>query len=397
MLLKLLRRTPARAAPATRPSDRRPAPSRGAGLRINGSIVLALLMAAAIGLWMSTGTVVVGGQESAGSRTPPPAERIAAADTPFRVRVRTIDAVERPQTLLMRGRTEAEARVEVKAETSGRIAERPVRKGDEVAPGDLLCRLDPGARRAQLLQAEALAAKAALEHKGATRLLDKGFESETRVAATKAALDAADAAVAEARLDLERTSITAPIAGIVEEPLAEIGETLSVGGVCAMLIDTDPMLVIGQVSERDIARLTVDRPAEVKLVTGETVEGRIRHVSRVADPDTRTFTVEIEIANPQRALRDGVTAEATIPLPPVRAHRLSPGVLTLADDGRLGVRAVDEEGTVMFLPVTLLGQDGDGVWVAGLPERTTVIVVGQEYVVEGQRVEPVHAEAGAAS
>lgn len=397
MLLKLLRRKTASPAPAPPPSEPRTAPRRGAGVRIGGSLVLALVMAAAVGVWMSTGTVVVGGQESADNRTPPPAERLAASDSPFRVRVATIRAVERPQSLTMRGRTEAEARVEVKAETSARIAERPVGKGDEVARGDVLCRLDAGARKAQLLHAEALAAKAALEHDAATRLQGKGFESATRVAATRAALDAANAAVAEAELELERTVIAAPVAGTVEDPLAEIGDVLPVEGICATVIDSDPMIVTGQVSERDIARLEVGRTAEVRLVTGESAEGRIRHISRAADPDTRTFTVEIELANPDGALRDGVTATASIPLPPVRAHRLSPGVLTLADDGRLGVRAVDAAGTVMFLPVTLLGQDGEGVWVGGLPERATVITVGQEYVVEGQRVEPVHAETGLAS
>jgi multidrug efflux system membrane fusion protein len=151
-------------------------------------------------------------------------------------------------------------------------------------------------------------------------------------------------------------------------------------------VDADPVVVTGQVAERDIPDVRLGTQAVVNLLTGETVKGDVSFISRTADPDTRTFTVEITVPNPDGALRAGVTAEAQIPLEPVRVHRLSPGVLTLSDEGEIGVRTVDPDGTVRFMPVKIAMQDTDGFWVTGLPQRVTIITVGQEYVVDGQTV-----------
>ena len=162
--------------------------------------------------------------------------------------------------------------------------------------------------------------KARLDHKAATQLQGRGFESETRVASTKASLDAAQARVAAAQQELERTIVRAPISGVVQAPLAEKGQMLSVGGTCATIVDADPMIFTGEVAERDIADLALGTPASVTLITGETVEGEVSYISRTADSYTRTFTVEITLPNPDGALRTGVTAKATIPLGTIRAH-----------------------------------------------------------------------------
>lgn len=356
--------------------------------------VLAVVMTVAIVAWMATGTLVISGSAQE-AETRPPAERASADRSAFRVRARTISAVERQRTLTMRGRTRADALVEVASETTGRIDERPVDRGTRVAVGDILCRLDEGVRAAQLDQAEAEAASAKLDFNAATKLQGRGFESETRVAATRAALDAAQATVATARQELARTIVRAPIAGVVQEPLANVGATLPVGGVCATIVDADPIIVTGQVSERNIRDIEHGAVADIDLVTGDSVSGTVGYVSRTADPDTRTFTVELTVPNEDNELRDGVTAEARIPLSAVNAHRLSPGVLTLSDAGQVGVRVVEDGDKAAFIPVTIAMQDTEGLWVTGLPETVTLITVGQDYVVDGQVVDPVMEDEGA--
>lgn len=360
-------------------------------LRLNGSYLLALAIAAGIGWWMWQGEIVRGGRADSPNAEPPPAARsIERSADLFAVRVRTFTARSREAALEIRGRTEADTKVAVRVETGARVDEVLVREGDQVAEGDLLCRLDPGARRARLLQAEATLSQARQEYEANAKLNRKGFATETKVATLKAALDAAQAVLEEARQELDRTEVRAPVAGLVQSPLVEVGEVLATGGICATLIDVDPMLLIGQVSERDVGRLEVGAPATVSTVTGDRVTGAIRFIAHAADPETRTFRVEIEIANPERSIRDGLTASARVPLPSASAHLLSPGVLVLDDGGRLGVRTVTSEGVVAFMPVTILGDTGtSGVWVAGLPETVTVIVVGQDYVVDGQKVEAV--------
>ncbi|MHC5653329.1 efflux RND transporter periplasmic adaptor subunit [Stappia sp. ICDLI1TA098] len=359
-------------------------------MKIRFSHVLALALTAGVAVWMGTGSYIEGGHAGSPEATPPPAARQTEADeTPFRVSVREIAAEPRTSTLVIRGRTEAEATVEVRAETTGRVTERPVSEGQSVTRGDTLCVLDAGARKAGVAEAEAVLAQAELDHSAAIQLKDKGFTAQTRVAALKAQMDAAQARLEEARLELSRIDIKAPIAGVVVTPLAEVGTMLSAGQACAKLIDNNPMLMIGQVSEREVGALNRGDKASIMLVSGEAVDGAIRYISPTADAATRTFRIEIEMNNDDGMIRDGLTADARIPLTSRPAHHLSSGILTLDDDGTIGVRAVGEDNRVTFLPVTLLGGDDDGVWVSGLPETVRVIVTGQDYVVEGQTVDPV--------
>jgi len=354
-------------------------------------LLLAVVLAGSIAAWMLSGSLVVSGSaEEASPR--PPAERREADTELFRVRVATIEAEERRQILTMRARTRADSRVVVAAETAGRIEERPISRGSRVKVGDVLCQLDQGVRMAELARAEAEVAKALLEHEAATKLQGRGFESETRVAGTKAALDAAKALAAAAKRELEHTTVRAPIAGVIEEPIAEVGAVLAIGGLCATVVDADPIVITGQVTERDVAKIEPGSTATVHLVTGETVNGKVSFISRSGNETTRTFTVEIQVPNKDLKLRAGVTAEAEIPLDPVTAHRLSPGVLTLNDKGLVGVRTIETGDIVAFRPVEILGQDPDGFWVRGLPQTVTVITVGQDYVIEGQKVAPVAAD-----
>ncbi|AXS42546.1 efflux RND transporter periplasmic adaptor subunit [Breoghania sp. L-A4] len=365
-------------------------------MKIRFSYLLALWMTAAVAGWMATGDIIVGGRAEAEGGVEPPAVRNEASEKPFRVRVVTFDAQTRRAALEIRGRTEADAKVEVRTETSGKVAERHVTEGSRVEAGDLLCRIDAGAREAKVLESRARLAQAKLDFEAATQLSSKGFTAETRVAALKAALDAATAGLREAEIELERTEVRAPIAGAVESKMAEVGSMLAAGQICATLINADPLLTIGQVSEDDISKLVTGLEARVSLVTGETVTGTIRYISPSADPETRTFRVEIEIDNPDGALRDGVTAFATVALDAVHAHFISPGIMTLNDAGEIGVRAVDADGKVTFYPTPILGAERDGVWVRGLPERVRIITVGQDYVRDGQTVEAAEAKAGEA-
>lgn len=364
------------------------------------SYIWAAAFTALIGLWFASGDMVIGGRGDSEARQVPAADAAADAaaepERPFRVRTRTYTAEARSAELVVRGRTEAEARVEVKAQTAGTVAELPVSKGARVETGDILCRLDAGARAAAVNEARALLAQAEADYEAAEQLAERGHGARLRVAAEQAKLDAAKSALERAELDLAYTEIKAPFDGLVEERPARTGAYLPVGGTCAQLVALDPLTAVGSVSERQIGRLDLGMAGTAALVTGQTAEGTLAYIAPAADAATRTFRIELEIANPDGSLRDGVTADIRVPLESEKAHRLSPAALTLNDAGQIGVRIVEDRGIVRFVPLTLLGEADDGVWAAGLPDSVDVIVVGQEFVVDGQRVEAV-AESGAAA
>jgi multidrug efflux system membrane fusion protein len=354
----------------------------------------------------------------------------------MRVVVRRSTAREVESAVTLRGQTEADRIVELRAETSGLVISEPLRKGTFVERGDVLCRLDPAAREAALQEARARLAEARarvpeaearleearaqreeaeINFNAADNLSGEGFSSQSRVAATRAALRSAEAAVQSARSGLEaakagiegaraavanaekeidRLSITAPFAGVLETDAAEIGSLLQPGALCATVLQLDPMTLVGFVSELQVARITQGAAATARTASGQDVSGEVSFLARSADPTTRTFRVEVRVPNPELTLRDGETAEITVDAEGKAAHLLPQSALTLDDGGALGLRLVDADQRVKFAPVTLLRDTPNGVWLTGLPDAAEVIIIGQDYVTEGVRVDPVHQELG---
>ncbi|EKE43546.1 efflux transporter, RND family, MFP subunit [Oceaniovalibus guishaninsula JLT2003] len=340
----------------------------------------------------------------------------------------TSQAQQIDSAVRLRGRTEAARQVDVRAETSGRIVSDPLRKGSFVEEGQLLCRLDPGTRevtlteaqarlaeararapeaRARVAEAEARLSEARIEQNAAQKLSEGGFASDTRVASANAAVEsalaaieaarsgltsaaageqAAQAVVAAAEKEIERLEIRAPFGGLLESDTAELGELMQPGSLCATIVQLDPIKLVGFVPETDVDKVAPGSPAGGRLASGQQVQGIVSFLSRAADEQTRTFRTEVEVANADLAIRDGQTAEILIASDGRTAHLLPQSALTLDDTGDLGVRTVDD-GTALFTPVQLLRDSPEGVWITGLDDFATVIVVGQEYVTDGTSVD----------
>ena len=327
-----------------------------------------------------------------------PAEATAEA-TPAAAEERAVPVVTRlsvartvENAVLLRGQTEAARSVEAKAETTGRVISEALPRGAAVAEGEVLCRLDPGTRQAALAEAEARLAEAQLNLRNAEALKAGGFAAETRAVAARTALQSAQSALEGARRELERLEIRAPFAGLLENATAEHGSLLQPGGLCAKVIQLDPMRLVGFVAEADVDRVKIGAMAGGRLATGADVAGQVSFVARSADPQTRTFRVEVTAANGTLSIRDGQTVDIVIATEGMKAHLLAGSALTLDDGGRLGVRIVDAESRAQFAPVRMLRDTPQGVWLAGLPDEVEVIVVGQEYVIDGVAVIATRAE-----
>ncbi|MEA1943447.1 MAG: efflux RND transporter periplasmic adaptor subunit [Pseudomonadota bacterium] len=347
---------------------------------MNRSYLTAIVIFLAVVLLFAVGTLLNGGAESNETDAEPETHR-------FEVVTRTVEAQMRPATLSLRGRTEAFREVRVRAETGGRVAEADRVEGTRVEAGDLLCRLDVDARAAAVQQAQADLRARQLEYDAATELSNRGHRSANQVAAAEAARDAARARLEAARQELGNVDLVAPFDGVFDGRDAEVGDFLRAGDPCGTVVQLDPVLVTAEVGERHVADLEPGMPGRARLVTGQTVEGTIRFIERRADPATRTFRVELEAPNPDHTIRSGITAEIKLDLPEAPAHRIPASILALNADGVLGVRIVETGNRVRFVPVDLLSDDGEQVWVAGLPDTAEVIVLGQDFVADGVEVD----------
>jgi multidrug efflux system membrane fusion protein len=350
-----------------------------------GSFATALAFAAAAVLWIASGELM-GETEPETQKAP---AHLAGLDQVPEVRVMTQSAQAHTNRITVQGRTQADRKVTVRAETHGRIEELLVDKGDRVERGEVLAQLAEEDRPARLQQARALLEQRRIELEAARRLNEKGYRAETQLAGARAAYREAQAAVEQARVALDNTTIFAPFDGIVGATMVEVGDFMSAGSELLRLIDLDPIKVVADINERTVGHVDRGASATAQPVTGGAVDGQISYIASEADGATRTFRIEMEAANPDAAVRDGVTARITLPLRQRRAHFVSPSILTLNDAGEVGVKLLDDRNRVRFHAVQLLDDAPDGVWLGGLPDTVTFVTVGQNFVAEGQEVKPV--------
>jgi len=287
--------------------------------------------------------------------------------------------------IILRGRTEAARRVDVRAQTSGLVISEPLRKGASVTQGQLLCSIETGIRSAQLAEAKARLADAKVSAANAIDLAARGFGPETAVVSREAGLQSAQAGVLQIEQEISRLEIRAPFAGILETDSAELGSLMQPGGLCATIIDLNTVKLVGFATETDINKIELGAFAGADLVSGKRVLGTVTFLSRSSDPVTRTFRVEITVDNADLSIRDGETAEIGIALEGEKGHLLPQHVLTLDVNGTLGVRVADN-GIARFVPVTILRDGPEGIWLAGLPETVDVITVGLEFTIDGSKI-----------
>jgi multidrug efflux system membrane fusion protein len=350
--------------------------------RLPRSFLTAAAIAAALLLWMASGWLFPSAPE----------EDAAAADGGDRavsVQVREQRAEMVTRFLTAQGHSEPDRSVQVRAETGGRVARVLVAKGERVQAGQPLARLDEGDRPARLREARARVRQAETEYEAARNLGKSGYSARAKVEAAEASLESARARLAAIEKELADTTIRAPFAGVLEARAAEEGDFLQPGAEVATVVDLRPLVVAVRVAQQRIGEVAEGAAAEVRFANGRTGRGEVRFVAATADSDTRTFRVEIAVPNPDAAVPAGLSAEVRMPVGKTRAHFVSPALLSLDEQGRLGIKTVGDDERVAFHAVQRVRSEPDGLWVTGLPKRARVITIGQGFVRAGDRVRVV--------
>jgi membrane fusion protein, multidrug efflux system len=361
---------------------------------MNASRITALGLVAAAGLWIASGHFLP--RESAESNA-----AIRTDDGKgkklFRVAVVPTTVTAHNRKLVLSGRTEADRRVTVTARTGGVLTELRVRRGTWVKAGDVIAVLSDEAREAQVIQAKSLVTQRQTELDSKRGLLRSGAIPRLEGVNLEAQLEAAKAALAAAEAELERGMVRAPWAGVVHDVGVEVGQAAFsfAGKDIATIVALDPMLAVVEVAERKLSGIKLGDAAEVRLVTGETAHGKVRFVAKTASATTRTYRVEVELPNKDHAIPDGITAEVALPVAPVQATRVPRSALTISSAGEIGVRTVGEDAMVGFVPVGIIEDEQTFMWVSGIRDGARVIVQGQDFVREGQKVDAVEATVSA--
>lgn len=340
-----------------------------------------------------------------GDQAPPEEE----PPPPTNVVVQTVAARPRmPDTLTIAATVEPDLVVDVPCEVTGRVSRYgehteagqvgdrsfepgdTIEEGDPVTAGTVIVQLND-----ELLQAAYAQAKAKLEYdqRELERIarLDPGAQAENELDNARAQRDISQAALNEVALNLERTTIEAPISGVLNELPLEIGELAAPGDVVAQIVVIDRVKVVVNVPERDIDYLRVGDTAEI-LVGPEqrtVVPGEITFISAMADRATNTTRVEITVDNHDRQLRSGRIVRARLTrrvledalmIPLEAVIPLERGYVVYVVQGEQAERREVELGLLR----------GSAVQVTdGLVAGDRLIVKGHRYVAPGQQVQVV--------
>jgi multidrug efflux system membrane fusion protein len=361
---------------------------------IKASRLAAVGLVAGAALWIGSGYL---SGEHPHSEAAIRAPDQAAAEKAFRVAVAETAVVPHSRKLVLSGRTEADHKMMAVARTNGLIVDLKVKRGDHVQKGDVIARLSDEAREAQVAQARALVAQRKAELDAKRKLAESGTIAKLDLANIEAQAKAADATLAAADAEAERGLVIAPWSGIITDVPVQPGQALSIGKEVAQIVALDPMLAVVEVAERKLAGVKAGEPATIRLVTGQTAEGKVRFVSKSATTGTRTYRVDVEVPNADGAIPDGITCEVALRLAPAPATRIPRSALTFSSTGELGVRVVNSESKVAFVPVAIAEDEQGYMWVTGLVDKSRVIVQGQDFVREGQVVQAVPADANVAA
>jgi multidrug efflux system membrane fusion protein len=351
------------------------------------SRLIAFFIVVGASLWIGSGVF---------GRTEDPAhDPAAAADAPaaapFQVAVMEAQREMHARSIVLSGRTEADDRASAIARTPGTLVELKVSRGDAVKEGDVIAVLSDEARLAQVEQARARLTQRRAELDARLQLIRKGVAPAIEKTQIEAELRGAEAALAQAEAEADRGQVLAPITGTVSQVPVSTGQAMQLGSVVAEIVALDPMLAVVEVSEQRLGGVKVGDPAAVRLVTGQTAEGKVRFISPTASEQTRTYRVDIEIDNPAADIADGVTAEVGLKLAPAEAVRVPRSALTFSADGTLSVRVVEAGERVASVPVQMVEDSSDQVWVAGPADGARIIVQGQDFVKDGTVVAAVPA------
>ncbi len=348
--------------------------------RDHQSIIYALFIFLLLSGWLASGYFQSGEQTSS--------QPVDAASRSLiqKVRVRVPQLKRVSQEIVLNGRMEPARTITLRSEVEGRVVRLGTARGSLVEKGDLIVQLDRRDRQARLDQARALLKQRELEYRGAEKLRKQNLQSEIQLARIASQLATARAQVAHIELEISNTRVVAPFDGILDRLPVEVGAYLQVGDEVARLLEQDPIIFVGYISQQERHRLVLGDKGIAHLVTGRVAEGEVSYIAAEADPITRTFRVELHLPNPDGSFVSGITAELHIPVRFVSAIQLSPALLSLGTSDELGIKVVNLQDRVEFLPVQVVRSTADGLWINGLPEGIRIITVGQGFVRTGDQV-----------
>ena len=305
----------------------------------------------------------------------------------IKVETRIFAAQEIDQSIVIQGQTTHNKRINVKSQTIGNIININFSRGDKVNKGMQLIEISKENRIELFKSAKELIKLYEIEYSSIKQLINKGLSSKSKLGLASYNLANAKSQLRNIELDIENTNILSPFDGVVTDKNVEISDYVTPGTILLTIVNLNPIKIQGYLSESDVNKIQLNTKALIENTNGIKKNGKITFISPSAETSTRTFEIEIEADNSDLTFKSGITTSIIIAGSALLAHKIPPSILTLQDDGTIGVKALNDKSKVIFYPIQKVKDTIDGMWISGLPNEVNLIVSGQEYVSTGQIIE----------
>lgn len=281
--------------------------------------------------------------------------------------------------------------IDLKAEVDGKVHEVVAKDGEFLKKGSIIAVLDTEDKKKLYDTAIFNLESAKLNLKSTQTLYEKKLSSDNALSLARSNFRAAEAALEKAKTDFDKTVVKAPFDGFIDLILIHKGDFLSSmnsTNIVAKFSTLDPILVYADIPQNKVEMVDMDSEVIVrKLYTHEERFGKMKFISKQANPDTRTFYVEVQLDNKDNYFAIGTSAEVIILSKEKYALHYQPkSSIVLDSSGRVSIKTVDENNIVHINNVDIVDEDDKGFFIKGLKEHEKIITLGAAYVKEGQEV-----------
>lgn len=286
---------------------------------------------------------------------------------------------------------EAEEEASVATKANGVVTKIFVEEGDYVKAGQQLAKLDGERLALELARTEVTLKKLEREYNRNEDLYNKQLISIEEYERVKSEYDNQKAAYDLAKLELDYTTVRAPISGIIAQRFIKVGNTLRANDPTFHISDFDPLLAIMHAPERELGKLKTNQVAIVSVdaLKESTFEGTIKRISPIVDPTTGTFKVTIEVKDKSRQLKPGMFGRVRIIYDTRLGTLLIPKQAVIEEDENTSIYVV-QDSQAFRKPIERGYTDSKYVEIlSGIEEGVQVITAGQGSLRDSTRVDVI--------
>lgn len=266
-------------------------------------------------------------------------------------------------------------RVSLISRVSGQVSAIYLSDGEKVEKNNVVLKIEDYDRIEQVEKAKALLNQREIEYHSSQKLNKKGYRAQIQVEAAFTGLQSAKADLKRLELDLENTAVKSPIDGYIDKINVNEGDFVNVGQKITDIVNFDQVLVVLYVSENEVSKIELGSTAQINLLNGRELAGQVSFISKIIEPKTGSYRVEVRVTGNEIISSQGLTASVSIPSGKRFAYKIPSSALSLSDDGVLGVKIVDDNSYVVFTPIEIVDHEEDGVWIVTNNENKPINLI----------------------